>query len=75
MIGDRRYDFFISGKANEALELGFISPSMFERGIQYSIFLEYRNTGLSIRKSCMEASIRCKCSWELVYDAYRFFTV
>jgi hypothetical protein len=73
MIKKKRLEWFDSGKATEALELGMISPAIFARWIQYSVYLEFRANGMGFRKSCEEASYKTKCSLSTVYRAVKFF--
>jgi hypothetical protein len=73
MIGRRRLLWFTSGKANEALELGILSPAIFAKFIHYGVYVEFRNRGLSKRKSIQETAIETKCSHATVFRSIKFF--
>ncbi len=68
-----RFEWFENGHGQLALDLGFISPSMFERYIQFKIYLDYRKVGNGHIQAIQLVSEDTKASFSTVWKAVSFF--
>lgn len=69
-----RFIWFENGYGQTALKLGIISPSMFERFIQYKIYLDLLDQGKGHMEAIKEISDEYNCGVTTVRDAVRFFS-
>lgn len=70
-----RFDWFELGHGQEAMNLGIISPSVFYRYIQYKVFLELREAGMSQKQALEEIKDRFKISYTTAFRAISFFRI
>lgn len=68
-----RVEWFEKGFAHDALQLGIISTSVFQKFIKYKIYVELRSYGFGKMEAIREVSVRTKSSESACYKAISFF--
>jgi len=70
-----RFEWFEQGHAQEAMNLGIISPSVFYRFIQYKVFLELSERGYTQKEAIEEMCDKFKISYTTAWRAISFFRI
>lgn len=74
MKGPTRFEWFEQGHALEAVGLGIIDPSVFQKFIRYKVYLDFRSQGKNHVESMYLTSDQNRCSYSTVWRDIKWFS-
>lgn len=72
--GKKRLEFFESGYALNAVNLGIISPFVFMKFIHYKEYITFMREGLTSKEAAERTAQRAKCTLRTVWRSIKYFS-